>query len=315
MQEPDWDGMLAEFPRRDSTTPIRRDALRRILEMDLEREPTGHLLPRYWEDLFPTLTGEPHDQYKPLRQAVIATVMIMDINTVREMASPSLTSLQRQCIISGFLKDLTDGDMDMDSGSIRRRRDKRPTPRELWAIHCRTIFSSKNGGQRQIMERDQSEQAASQLVERGLFRLQTARYQREDHQGLNPNGFTTRYTRVKLQFHWMPRRKDIASTATPLDISKNARPQDFSDLFGKTYGDLETSGLNPVFAQDRQSSLSHRVQTGDIFYVKFEHHYAERMLSDFRIQWAAIKISSLAVGAESLDDVGDSADYLDKNLN
>ncbi|KAK0736724.1 hypothetical protein B0T21DRAFT_393348 [Apiosordaria backusii] len=33
-----------------------------------------------------------------------------------------------------------------------------------------------------------------------------------------------------------------------------------SDLFNKTYGDLETNDLNPVFAQDRQSSVSHRVQ-------------------------------------------------------
>ncbi|KAK4195959.1 hypothetical protein QBC40DRAFT_300712 [Triangularia verruculosa] len=33
------------------------------------------------------------------------------------------------------------------------------------------------------------------------------------------------YTRIKLQFYWMPRRKDIASTATPLDISEKARPR------------------------------------------------------------------------------------------
>jgi len=121
MQEPDWNGMLAEFLARDSTTPIRRDALRRILEIDPEQEPTKHLLPvdeaeiklkllrtlkRYWEDHFPSLTGESRDRYKPLHQVVIATVMMMDINTAREMASPSLTSLQRQYIISGFLKDL-----------------------------------------------------------------------------------------------------------------------------------------------------------------------------------------------------------------
>jgi len=73
MQEPDWNGMLAEFLGRDSTTPIRRDALRRTLEIEPEQEPTKHLLPvdeaeiklkllrtlkRYWEVHFPELTGQ-----------------------------------------------------------------------------------------------------------------------------------------------------------------------------------------------------------------------------------------------------------------
>jgi len=38
------------------------------------------------------------------------------------------------------------------------------------------------------------------------------------------------------------------------------------------------------------------------------------MLSAFRIQWAAIRILSLAGGAEALDDVGDAPDYLDEKL-
>jgi len=46
----------------------------------------------------------------------------------------------------------------------------------------------------------------------------------------------------------MPRRNDMNSIATPLDVSTNTRPQDFSDLYYKTYGDLETNELNPVFA-------------------------------------------------------------------
>ena len=121
MQEPDWNGMLAEFLARDSTTPIRRDALRRILEIDPEREPTKHLLPvdeagiklellrtleRYWEDHFPSLSGEPRDRYKPLHQVVVATVMMMDINGAREMEKLSLSPLYREPIISVFLKEL-----------------------------------------------------------------------------------------------------------------------------------------------------------------------------------------------------------------
>jgi len=215
-------------------------------------------------------------------------------------------------------ENLTDDDMDVDSNSMGGGLDDdedMPTPMELWAIHCRKIFSSKIG----VSDRSWNEISLNRQLHNwwseGYFAFKPLGIDGKIIKGLSPNGVTAHYTRVKLQFHWMPRRKDIASTATPLDISENVRPQDFSDLFNKTYGDLETNKLNPVFAQDRQSSVSHCVQTGDIFYVKVEHRYAERMLSTFRIQWAAIKILSLAGGAESLDDVGDSPDYLDENLN
>ena len=109
----------------------------------------------------------------------------------------------------------------------------------------------------------------------------------------------------------MPRQNDLLR-----GISEDVSPQELSSTVGKTYGDLDlTDSLNPVFALDRRSSISHHVQTGDIVYVKVEPRYAERMLAAFRIQWAAINILAMAGGAESLDDVGDHPDYLDENLN
>ncbi|KAK3306111.1 uncharacterized protein B0T15DRAFT_218547 [Chaetomium strumarium] len=482
MQEPDWHGMLAEFLQRDSTNPIRRDTLRRILEMDTEREPTGHLLPvdeakeklnflrkleRYWEEHFPEFTGEPRDRYKPLGQLAIATVMMMDFNTFRGLAN--LPAIQRDWILGSWLKDLmvmpcfvkkvmtknlsnydsflldlAEGrfqELDAQLHEIQRKQqsssesydDKKPQlspiksktsktsktskkslkleateksdqlirsqaekaeramldnhrcvvlgtgnpeifhivpfslndneksrthlnkylavaatlihyekpelasdpeyipedadsdsmddgedepePVHLWAIHCRKFFSSKIGVSDRSWNMISLNRQLHNWWSEGYFAFKPLGIDGKIIKGLNPKGVTAHYTRVKLQFHWMPRRKDIASRATTLDISENARPQDFSDLFNKTYGDLEANDLNPVFAQDRQSSVSHQVQTGDIFYVKVEHRYAERMLAAFRIQWATVKILSLAGGAESLDDVGDSPDYLDENLN
>jgi len=43
--EPALHGMLDKFLSSDSTTATQRDALRRFLEMNPEREPTDHLLP------------------------------------------------------------------------------------------------------------------------------------------------------------------------------------------------------------------------------------------------------------------------------
>jgi hypothetical protein len=118
MQEPDWHGMLAEFLQRDSTTPIRRDALRRILEMVPEQEPTKHLLPvdeaeiklkllwklkRYWEVHYPELTGEPRDRYKPLHPIVIATVMMIDVKMAQNLMLPGMAG---EYVMNGFLRDL-----------------------------------------------------------------------------------------------------------------------------------------------------------------------------------------------------------------
>ncbi|KAK3323824.1 hypothetical protein B0T19DRAFT_463706 [Cercophora scortea] len=401
--------------------------------METKREPTGQFLPldevdkkleylerleRYWKDYFPSLTGEPRDRYKPFHQIVIATVMMMDINTLRELASVSLPRIQRQYIIRRFLQDLmvmpcfvkmvitkkslkdearedsnkqkvvddlitrvrvdraildnhrcivlgtenpeichivpfsvndddksraqfekylvmaatciysekpelaadpestpedtdaadmagnlTDDDITVDSPSTDGGLDDAEIELarlELWATLCRKVSSSKTG----VSDRSWNEISLNKQLHdwwsKGYFAFKPLGIDGKIVKGLGPKGDTARYTQVKLQFHWMPRRDDIASTATPLN---------------KTYGDPEANGLNPVLSQDRESSVFHRVQTGDIFYVKVEHRYAERMLAAFRIKWAAINILSMAGGAESLDDVGDYPEYLDENLN
>ncbi|KAH6635463.1 hypothetical protein B0J18DRAFT_418863 [Chaetomium sp. MPI-SDFR-AT-0129] len=99
-------------------------------------------------------------------------------------------------------------------------------------------------------------------------------------------------------------------------ISQGISPEALSSLVGKTFGDLDpTDDSNPVFALNKKASVSHLVETGDIFYIKVEVKYADRMLAALQIQWAAIKIVAMAGGVESLDDVGDHPEYLDQNLN
>ncbi|KAK5652361.1 hypothetical protein OQA88_10553 [Cercophora sp. LCS_1] len=92
----------AEFLGRDSTTPIRRDALRRILEIDPEQEPTKRLLPVdeadiklkllrtlkcYWEVHFPELTGQPRDHYKPLHQVSLLKIGKVEYQYAERMLS------------------------------------------------------------------------------------------------------------------------------------------------------------------------------------------------------------------------------------
>jgi len=115
--------MLDKFLTRDSTSPAQRDAIRRMLEMVPEREPTSQLLPIdeakeklkcikvlefHWRKKFSTLSGQPDDEFQPLHQIIIATAMMMDINTFRDMMPRNLTSTARtdQFAIEGALKDL-----------------------------------------------------------------------------------------------------------------------------------------------------------------------------------------------------------------
>lgn len=124
---------------------------------------------------------------------------------------------------------------------------------------------------------------------------------------------TKTYTRIKLQFHWMPRRKDPDAKAPPLKISKLSQSREaLSAMLGKTYGDLDPN--NPIFAEDRQVSVCHHLRTGDIFYVKVEHRLADRMLTPFKLQWAVIKIYAVAGGVESLRDVGEHLAFLGPDL-
>ncbi|KAK0753546.1 hypothetical protein B0T18DRAFT_397130 [Schizothecium vesticola] len=185
-------------------------------------------------------------------------------------------------------------------------------PSNLFAIRCRKIFTSKIG----VSNKSWNEICLNRQLHnwwgRGFFAFKPLGIDGKFQVTLtSPKGHSITYTQLKLQFHWMPRQNDLLR-----GISEDVSPQELSSTVGKTYRDLDlTDSLNPVFALDRRSSISHHVQTGDIVYVKVEPRYAERMLAAFRIQWAAIKILAMAGGAESLDDVGDHPDYLDENLN
>lgn len=70
------------------------------------------------------------------------------------------------------------------------------------------------------------------------------------------------------------------------------------------------AGTTPVFLY-----CDAGLETGDIFHVKAEFRYADRMLAALQIQWAAINILAMVRGTEPLDGVGDQPDYLDENLN
>jgi len=186
------------------------------------------------------------------------------------------------------------------------------SPSTLFAIFCRKIFASKAG----ISDKSWNEICLNRQLHdwwgQGFFALKPLGIDGKfQSKATNKKGHVTTYTRVKVQFHWMPRYTNLAHT-----ISEGITPRALSSLVGKTFGDLDlTDDSNPVFALDRKVSVSHLVETGDIFYLKVELRYADRMLAALQIQWAAIKILAMAGGAESLDDVGDHPDYLDENLN
>ncbi|KAK0614690.1 hypothetical protein B0T14DRAFT_570594 [Immersiella caudata] len=116
----------------------------------------------------------------------------------------------------------------------------------LWALYCHETLSEIGVNDRSWNQISLDKQLHNWWSE-CYFAFKPLGIGGEITQGLDPKGDTADYTRVKLQFHWMPHRKD--SGATPFDISKNARPEDFSDVYEKTYGELETNDLN------------HRVQT------------------------------------------------------
>ena len=120
------------------------------------------------------------------------------------------------------------------------------------------------------------------------------------------------YSRVKVQFYWMLRRGDYPEKTPLLDLESLKTPGGVRSMLGRTYGDADPN--NPVYAQHRAVSLNHMIQTGDVFYVPVETRYAHRMFLAFTIQWYAIRVFSLAGGAESLEDVDDDPEYLDANL-
>lgn len=120
-------------------------------------------------------------------------------------------------------------------------------------------------------------------------------------------------SQIKIQFHWMPRRKDYGSEAPPLTTDKTSQGREvLESMLSKTYGHFDPA--NPVFAPDERLSHYDQLQTGDIYYVKVETQHADHMLTAFKLRWAVSKIYSIAGGVEALKDVGDHPEYLDENL-
>lgn len=216
-----------------------------------------------------------------------------------------------------------DDDTEEDDDAMDRdtsEEDDEPSPVEQFTILCRKAFASKIRG---------SDRSWNMIY----LNAQLHRWWGQALFGLKPLGIDgkfkdksdgdevqdkkpTIYTRIKLQWYWMPRTSCRDNSL--LVISKDTSAQEISARVGRTYGDLEEPtdmSTNPVFAPDRQSSISHHVQTGDIFYAEVQPRHAERMLAAFQIKWTAVKILAMAGGAESLRDVGDHPDYLDENLN
>ena len=103
--KPDLHRTINSFLTSGSTSPAQRDAVRRMLEMVPEREPTSRLLPideaaekletikvleGYWEKHFSGLTGWPKNEFRSFHQVVVATAMMMDIDNFRNLMPRSL---------------------------------------------------------------------------------------------------------------------------------------------------------------------------------------------------------------------------------
>lgn len=111
-----------------------------------------------------------------------------------------------------------------------------------------------------------------------------------------PKGIST----LQLRFHWMPR-----NTRPGQRLPRN--PEDFVKVFDDILGSPSVPG-HLVAAARPESGLT--VQTGDIFYIDIDTIYVEKMKAAFDIQWALIKITAMAGGAEALELLDDEPDYL-----
>ncbi|KAK3360467.1 hypothetical protein B0T25DRAFT_578394 [Lasiosphaeria hispida] len=343
-----------------------------------------------WKKEFSKFTGRPQEEYKPLVQIIIATIMTMDLAQLRlrvsldEMMDDFLLRLFiMPCFIKTMMnkkrnEQLSDESYDNKVSKpevIRDKAEKHERVRldEYRCIVLRTgnaevyhivpfsvnskeeyrskmakyftrimgcIFHFAPGYDEETIDIDNDDPEADKAWneislncqlhkwwDKGFlafeplgidheFLIEEDTFEVDDTPGAATRSGTKKkktLTRVKLQFHWMPRRKDIGSEAPPLTTDTTSQGYEaLESMLGKTYGDLDSS--NPVFAHDRQDSICHHLRTGDIFYVKVETRYANHMLTAFKLQWACIKIFSIASGAEALKDVGGHPDYLDENL-
>ena len=154
--------------------------------------------------------------------------------------------------------DSEDDEMDVDSGDL--------DPLTEFTIQCRDVFASKPGISDRAWNQISLNRQLHKWWSEGFLAFEPLYidYGFTFMSDTPPVGTPKTFTRIKLQFRWMPRRKNPGSEAPPLEISKKSQNREsLSSILGKTYGDLDPA--NPVFAENRQISICHYLQTGDIF--------------------------------------------------
>lgn len=111
------------------------------------------------------------------------------------------------------------------------------------------------------------------------------------------------HAKLKLQFHWMPRRATDRKVAT-LGLTL----ADFKSAFDGNWGDPKRKPLVCL----TYPGTGRLIETGDIFYVQVPTSDLPKMELAFQIQWAVLKIAAIAGGAEALEYLPDRPED-DKN--
>jgi hypothetical protein len=104
------------------------------------------------------------------------------------------------------------------------------------------------------------------------------------------------HVKLKLQFHWMPRRATDSKVAT-LGLSLT----DFKSAFDGNWGDPTRKPLVCM----TYPGTGRFIETGDIFYVQVPTSDCSKMELAFQIQWAVLRIAAIAGGAEALNYLPD----------
>ncbi|KAK4448726.1 hypothetical protein QBC34DRAFT_464486 [Podospora aff. communis PSN243] len=118
----DCNAMVDEFIASDPTPPLtQHHHLRRLFTVISEREPTTGLVPteeveerlqylsklqKFWKARWSAFTGQHPRQFKPIHPIITATVMMMDLASVRDMFNEALNLKLRHAVLSNLLRDL-----------------------------------------------------------------------------------------------------------------------------------------------------------------------------------------------------------------
>lgn len=108
------------------------------------------------------------------------------------------------------------------------------------------------------------------------------------------------HTKLKLQFHWMPRRATNRAIST-LGLTLAEFQSAFDGHWGEPY-------RKPLVCMTYPGS-GRFIETGDIFYVVVPTRDCPKMELAFQIQWAVLKMAAMAGGAEALDYLPDRPEH------